>query len=93
MIVYQYDAAGLYQGEATADESPLEPGKYLIPARCVTVPPPEIPEGKHPRWNGSRWDLVNAPRLSPDISLPEDPIVKLQEFLAQNPDVAALISA
>ncbi|GAA4087356.1 hypothetical protein [Zhongshania borealis] len=90
MLVYQYDYAGLYLGETTADESPLEEGKYLMPARCTATPPPtEIPEGKHPRWAGSAWDLVNAPVSAP----PEDPIVKLQEFLAQNPDVAALISA
>ncbi|MBM7423822.1 hypothetical protein [Spongiibacter marinus] len=89
MIVYQHDAAGLYQGETEADESPLETGKFLLPARCTeTPPPPEVPEGKWPRWNGHSWDLVNRPAQSE----PEDPVAKLQAFLQQNPDVAQLIS-
>ena len=61
--VYQHDVAGLYIGPTAADESPLEPGVYLIPARCTTAPPPaELPEGRWPRWNGSTWDLVTLPR-------------------------------
>lgn len=87
MIVYHYNAAGLYQGETEADESPLEPGVYLMPARCTQTPPPaDIPEGRWPRWNGVAWDLANKPR--PAVV---DPVAKLQAFLAENPDVAALI--
>ncbi len=37
--VYQYDLAGLYQNPTQADESPLEPGVYHIPARCTEIPP------------------------------------------------------
>lgn len=91
MIVYQHDYAGMYQGNTTADESPLEPEKYLMPARCVTVAPPapeEVPEGKWPRWNGSSWDIVNAPVIASGPSAVE----KLEAFLAANPDVAELIS-
>ena len=62
MIVYQCDTAGYLVGTTEADPSPLEPGKYLIPARCVTAAPPaELPDGKWPRWNGAGWDLVNLP--------------------------------
>ena len=39
--VYQYDLAGMYVGQTDADESPLEPGVFLIPARCAEVSPPE----------------------------------------------------
>ena len=89
MIVYQHDYSGLYQGQTTADESPLEQGKYLIPARCVPVAPPaEIPDEKWPRWNGSNWDIVNKPAIASGPSAVE----KLQAFLAENPDVAELIS-
>ncbi|MEZ2744286.1 phage tail protein [Halopseudomonas bauzanensis] len=88
MIVYQYDAAGIYQGQTEADESPLEPGVWLMPARTTMVAPPdEIPEGRQARWNGVRWDLINQPR--PKDS---DPVAKLTTFLAANPDVAALLS-
>lgn len=90
MIAYQYDLAGLYQGETHADESPLEPGVFLLPARCTfTAPPAEIPEGRWPRFNGARWDLVNRPQ--PQAA--PDPVAKLQQFLAENPDVAALLES
>ena len=89
MIVYQYNSAGLYQCKSTADESPLEPGRFLIPAGCTSTPPPNnVPEGKHPRWNGTQWDLVNAPTMVPEPT----PVEKLQQFLHDNPDVAALIN-
>lgn len=88
-IAYQYDRAGLYAGTAEADESPMEPGVYLLPARCTLVPPPEAPDGKWPRWNGREWVLVGHPVVAP----PPDPVEKLREFLAANPDVAAMIQS
>jgi hypothetical protein len=89
MIVYQFDHAGILIGQIEADPSPLEPGKFLIPARCTVVPPPaEVPEGEIPRWNGAAWVLVRIPARE----APEDPVAKLQQFLAANPDVAALIN-
>jgi hypothetical protein len=90
MIAYQFDRAGLYQGETLADESPLEPGVWLLPARCtLKAPPAEIPDDRWPRWNGVAWDLVNRPR--PSAPAEDDPVAKLQQFLAANPDVAALL--
>lgn len=88
MIAYQFNTAGLYVGTTEADESPLEPGVYLVPARCTLVAPPEsVPDDKWPRWNGSAWELVNRPVLA----APEDPVAKLAAFLAANPDVAAVL--
>lgn len=88
---YQYDFAGLYTGETVADESPLEPGVYHIPASCTLTPPPVgVPAGKWPRWNGAAWDLVNRP--TPENDNTPDPVAKLREFLAANPDVAALLN-
>lgn len=88
MIVYQYNTAGLYQGENDADESPLEPGVLLMPARTTRTPPPtDIPAGRWPRWNGVAWELATKPQAAAPI----DPAAKLQAFLNENPDVAALI--
>ena len=88
MIAYQYDRAGLYAGETEADESPLEPGVYLLPARCTLTPPPaDVPEGQWPRWNGAAWLLANKPQPAPA----PDPLAKLAAFLNENPDVAALL--
>lgn len=88
-IVYQYDIAGMFTGETVADESPLEPGVFLIPARCVEVAPPDYSGDQWPRWNGANWELINA---SPaNENQPASPVDKLRDFLMANPDVAALI--
>ena len=89
ITVYQLTPAGLYAGEAVADASPLEPGVYLLPAGCISTAPPDAwPAGQWPRWNGTVWELVVKP--VPHIV---DPTEKLAAFLADNPDVAALIAA
>lgn len=44
MNIYHYDDNNVYTYTGVADESPLEPGVYLIPAKSTTVPIiPEIP--------------------------------------------------
>ena len=88
MQAYQYDRAGLYIGPNEADESPLEPGVYLLPARCtLTAPPADVPDGQWPRWNGTAWALVARTTPAND----NDPVAKLAAFLAANPDVAAIL--
>lgn len=87
--VYQTDRAGHYVGETMADESPLEPGVYLMPSGTVAKAPPETwPDDKWPRWIGKRWELIQKPTSANT----EDPVAKLAAFLAANPDVAELIS-
>ncbi|WP_338522409.1 hypothetical protein NUH87_19940 [Pseudomonas batumici] len=56
--VYQVNRMGVYVGPVTADESPLEPGIFLIPGGCVESAPPEAPEHKAAYWNGRAWQLV-----------------------------------
>ncbi|KVE33904.1 hypothetical protein [Burkholderia sp. TSV86] len=87
--VFQTDRAGMYCGTASADESPLEPGVFLMPAGAVDVAPPDKwPDDKWPRWSGAAWELVTRPR---PIESNLDPIEKLRAFLAANPDVAIAI--
>ena len=89
--VYQYDLAGMYTGPTEADESPLEPGIFHIPARCVEVAPPETNGNEWPRWNGAKWELIT---VSPaNDNQPASAVDKLREFLNANPDVASLIGA
>lgn len=89
--VHQTDRAGMYLGPAIADESPLEPGLFHLPAGAVEITPPEDwPEDKWPRWNGSSWELTNKPQ--PALAANTDPVAKLQAFLLDNPDVAALLN-
>jgi hypothetical protein len=85
---YQFDSAGLYLGQTVADESPMEPGVYLLPAGCtLKAPPASVPTGKVPRWTGKAWQLVTKPPAPKQ----DDPVAKLQAFLAANPDVAAVL--
>jgi hypothetical protein len=48
MIVYQaHPVSGDYIGEVVCDESPLEPGVYLVPAHCTEIKPPEFNSETH----------------------------------------------
>lgn len=71
--VYQTDRNGNYVGPMLADESPLEPGVFLIPAGCVETAPPSIPAGKMARWTGAAWILVNRPGAAPS-PVPPSPV-------------------
>lgn len=88
-IVYQYDIAGMFTGETEADESPLEPGVFLIPARCVEVAPPAYSSDQCPRWNGAQWELITVSPAKDNQQTSQ--VDKLRDFLMANPDVAELI--
>lgn len=67
----------------------MEPSVYLIPAGAVEEAPPDAwPDDKWPRWNGTRWELVTKPKAAND----NNPVAKLEAFLAANPDVAAMLN-
>ena len=87
--VYQTDHAGLLVGPTEADESPLEPGVWLMPAGTVqAAPPAEWPLSHWPRWNGHAWGLVPRPTAAPRQPTPAE---KLAAFLQSHPDVRSLI--
>jgi hypothetical protein len=59
MQIYNYHpATGEYLGESIAQESPLEPGRFLIPAHAATVAPPAPEEGLARVWTGAEWVQV-----------------------------------
>lgn len=60
--VTQLDAEGYFVGLALADESPLEPGVFLIPGGAVDAPAPEVPEGQRARWSGAGFVLEAIPQ-------------------------------
>lgn len=86
--VFQCNPAGMFIGLTGADESPLEPGVFLIPAGAVEAEPPgEWGDTQWPRWNGFAWELVTRPTLPTGAAA----LDKLRAFLDSNPDVAELI--
>ena len=42
-----------------ADESPLEPGVFLIPAYATDIKPPEVSESKIQVFNDNEWNIVD----------------------------------
>lgn len=59
-IVSQLDENGYFADAVEADESPLEPGVFLIPGGAIDVPPPNVPQGKVALWQNG-WVFVNPP--------------------------------
>lgn len=72
--VSQLDALGFFVAPTLADESPLEPGVWLLPRGAVDAPPPEVPEGFRALWTGAAFDLQPiVPDPTPDP--PIDPVL------------------
>lgn len=71
--VYHYGDNGYLLGAEFADISPLEPGKYIDPAKTTRVAPPEFGSGQVPVWDeeNSKWAVINIPEDGP---LPADPV-------------------
>lgn len=65
--VYQLDFEGFLLYPTVADESPLEPGIFLIPAGCVDVEPLPPAPGKRQRFVDGAFVYVDVP---PDQPLP-----------------------
>ena len=92
MQIYHYHpATGEYLGEGFADESPLEPGVYLVPANATATAPPTAMTGKVRVWRGE-WQFEDAQAdvpLDPEYApTPEDLAQQAREaFKAERNDV------
>lgn len=87
--VIQLNDAGYYVGETTADESPLEPGVYLLPYGTVDATTPNIPEGKRAKWEGV-WVFEDIPFPEPEI-IPE--LTYKQKRIREYPPVGDQLDA
>lgn len=68
MKIYNYNQDGEYVGQSLADESPLEPGIYLIPAYATIIEPP-ITDNQHIAvFNGEGWTMKD---ISLEVPKPE----------------------
>jgi hypothetical protein len=56
---------GVFIGIDLAQESPLEPGVFLLPARATFVEPPQVTEGKQAVWKGDAWEVQDIPVPEP----------------------------
>lgn len=85
--VYQLDANGYFTNVTTADESPLEPGVYLIPGGCIDAPVPTTPEGQRAKWNGA-WMFEDIPVPEPEPEPEPVVLTYAQKRAAEYPPMA-----
>lgn len=69
-LVCQTDCDGYYVGLTVADESPLEPGVFLMPGGCVDTTPPDLAEDTRYKWNNDKW-IVEKIIIQQEIPEPE----------------------
>lgn len=89
MKVYNYDPnSGYYLGSEEADESPLEPGKYCLPANATFTKPPEFKIDEIPKWVDNEWILVkfNEMMTWKDVRSMRDLLLKKSDW-TQLPDI------
>lgn len=66
MKIYHYHPeSGVFLGQGVADESPLEPGVWLIPASATDEPPPEVSDGLEAVMTEVGWQLQAIPEPEP----------------------------
>jgi hypothetical protein len=90
--VIQLDAAGYFVGFATADESPLEPGVFLIPGGCIDVAAPTVPEGQCAKWDGA-WVFENIPQPEPEVESEPVELTYAEKRAAEYPPMADYLDA
>ena len=82
MNIYHYHAeTGVFLGQGLADESPLEPGVWLIPADATLTQPPVAGENERVVWANGAWAVEPIPAPEPEPEplpvVPSEPTVPL----------------
>ena len=74
MKIYNYHPQTFeYINESLADESPLEPGVFLIPACATTQPPLAAQDGKLVCFHNDQWvyqDIIVEPTVE-ELDIPQ----------------------
>jgi hypothetical protein len=65
-IFHYHPETGVYLGQGLADESPLEPGVWLIPAHATGTQPPVAGESEQAIWANGAWAVEPIPAPEPE---------------------------
>jgi hypothetical protein len=69
-----------YSGQTQANESPREPGVYLLPANATTLEPPAARDGFISVWGGSSWQVESIPLPPEPVAPPVIPVADLRRM-------------
>lgn len=73
-LVSQLDQDGYFVGSVIADESPVEPGEFLIPGGAVDATPPSVPNGKRAKFIDGKFVMELIPKPVPE-PIPEPVVI------------------
>ena len=65
-IFHYHPETGVFLGQGLADESPLEPGVWLLPAHSVTMAPPNVDENQFAVFKNGVWEVETTPEPEPE---------------------------
>ena len=83
--IYQLDEGGVWDGlEKFARPDPMNDGGFLIPARCVEIPPPDLEANLAAQFVGGGWMVVSDFR-GLTYWLPDRSIVTIDEVGIEPP--------
>jgi hypothetical protein len=71
---------GVFVGVNFAQESPLEPGVFLLPAGATFVEPPQVSDNQQAVWLGDSWGVQ-------DILAPEPPGLVIPTGTTPEPEI------
>jgi len=95
MRIYNYDPiTHEFLSEGAADESPLEPGVYLIPANATVKPVPALKPGEAAIYGDDKWRVVADYRGRSVCALDADGYYAgpAELALGENPDARRILA-
>jgi hypothetical protein len=66
LIHHYHPETGGFLGSSEADESPLEPGVFLVPAFATLTPPPFFNSDQQAVWRNEAWSVEEILQPEPE---------------------------